>query len=67
MRTHLLRTFYRTPAAEPDTGLAANDAQYATSIAGSAPTLCELTRLTSPETNTPSSDDDYALGGYAGI
>jgi hypothetical protein len=60
MRTHLLRTFYPSPAAEPDTGTAANDAKYDRSGASAKPAAPAPVRMLSRE-------DDYALGGYAGI
>lgn len=60
MRTHLLRTFYPSPAAEPDTGPAANDERYARPDA-------RPTTLVAVESNPPSREDEYALGGYAGI
>jgi hypothetical protein len=59
MRTHLLRTFYPSPAAEPDTGCAANDEQY------DKPGQ-DKTRVVAL-VNTLSREDEYALGGYAGI
>jgi hypothetical protein len=62
VRTHLLRTFYPSPAAEPDTGLAANDEEYFPG-ASRAPgaTVSTLAPL------ALSREDEYALGGYAGI
>lgn len=59
MRTHLLRTFYPSPAAEPDTGCAANDEEY-----GKASQ--DKTRVVTL-VNPLSREDEYALGGYAGI
>jgi hypothetical protein len=59
MRTHLLRTFYPSPAAEPDTGCAANDEEY------DKPGQ-DKTRVVAL-VNTFSREDEYALGGYAGI
>ena len=61
MRTHLLRTFYPSPAAEPETGLAANDEQY------EAPAARLATLAAAAEPELLSREDDYALGGYAGI
>ena len=61
MRTHLLRTVYPSAAAaEPDTGCAANDARYAADDA----TKNKSGPLASP---ARAEDDDYVLGGYAGI
>lgn len=61
MRTHLLRTIYPSAAAaEPDTGRAANDACYAVDDAARNPPG----PLASP---ARAEDDDYVLGGYAGI
>jgi hypothetical protein len=61
MRTHLLRTVYPSSAtAEPDTGSAANDACYAADDAARkkpAPFVAPAR----------TEDDDYVLGGYAGI
>lgn len=65
MRTHLLRTFYPSPAAEPDTGCSANDAKYDTPAAAKdsgAPVMALM-----PAANGESAEDEYALGGYAGI
>jgi hypothetical protein len=59
MRTHLLRTFYPSPAAEPDTGCAANDEEY------DKPGQ-DKTRVVAL-VNALSREDEYALGGYAGI
>ena len=62
MRTHLLRTFYPSPAAEADTGLAANDEQYEGPVAARP-----LTLAASAEPTPRSREDEYELGGYAGI
>lgn len=66
MRTHLLRTFYPSPAAEPDTGCAANDADC---DPPPDPVKTQLRTVTTlPAANhTDEDDDDYQLGGYAGI
>lgn len=66
VRTHLLRTFYPSPAAESDTGSAANDAEY------EPPAQAPFARKTAvlaaiPRENALSREDEYALGGYAGI
>ena len=63
MRTHLLRTFHASPASEPDTGPAANDENYGLpeihqACAERAPRAVPLAL---------SREDEYALGGYAGI
>jgi len=63
VRTHLLRTFHASPASEPDTGPAANDENYGLpeihqACAERAPRAVPL---------APSGEDEYALGGYAGI
>jgi hypothetical protein len=63
LRTHLLRTFYPSPAAEPDTGLAANDEAY--DLAGASRT--PRATVPNPAPLALSSEDEYALGGYAGI
>ncbi len=68
MRTHLLRAVYPSSAAteiEPDTGYAANDAEFARAGA-SAPNRTPLSAVVAlaPVTDR---DDDYYLGGYAGI
>jgi len=65
MRTHLLRTVYASNAVEataPDTGSAANDA-----IDRSAPGAAPPTVLPPQRVRAPAADDDYVLGGYAGI
>ena len=67
MRTHLLRTFYPSPAAEPDTGSAANYAEYLVPAAVIAP-VARVTVLAVPSrADALSREDEYALGGYAGI
>ena|GEM_PF-1632871 len=66
MRTHLLRTFYTSPAAEPDTGAAANDAEYDLSSAAK-PVPARVVALVPPAPPALSREDEYALGGYAGI
>ena len=63
MRTHLLRTFYPSPAAEPDTGSAANDEAY--DLPAVTEALVARTATSAPL--ALSSEDEYALGGYAGI
>ena len=65
MRTHLLRTFYPSPAAEPDTGCAANDGEYDQPGREKA----RVVALVGPAANSAplSKEDEYALGGYAGI
>ncbi len=65
MRAHLLRTFYAAPAAEPDTGLAANDADYCGAAEDSAP-LRDVARVPR-SADAESRENEYALGGYAGI
>jgi hypothetical protein len=65
MRTHLLHTVHVPPAAEPETGFAANDPDYMRRESGAVPTIA------SPESASAQQrraiEDDYALGGYAGI
>jgi hypothetical protein len=67
MRTHLLHAIYPPPAldaAAPDTGHAANDAEFA------PPTSPAVSRPTASTPNDPPPairDDRYDLGGYAGI
>ena len=61
MRTHLLRTFYPSPAAEPDTGLAVNDEEYDLAA------VTQAARTAIPAPLALSREDEYALGGYAGI
>jgi hypothetical protein len=61
MRTRLLRTVYPSAAAaEPDTGCAANDACYAAHDTAKPPPA-------PPASKAHAEDDDYVLGGYAGI
>jgi hypothetical protein len=65
MRTHLLRTFYPSPAAEPDTGCAANDEEYDKPGQDKTRVVALVNRTVNA---TPlSREDEYALGGYAGI
>lgn len=67
MHTHLLRTVYPHPeveAVEPEAPNAANDPNYATTrlaLVATLPTAAE-TRPT-----FASAEDEYYLGGYAGI
>ena len=62
MRTHLLRTFYPPPSVESDTGLAENDEYY------ELPALVRtITLVASNDPKRISPEDEYALGGYAGI
>jgi hypothetical protein len=65
MRTHLLRTFYPSPAAEPDTGCAANDEEYGHTDGDTPRATASVSVLARPL--VLSSDDEYQLGGYAGI
>ena len=73
MRTHLLRTVYPSPAieaVEPDTGNASNDEDYAPTQAPAATKSAgaPLITVVKAAAETPSDDnDDYYLGGYAGI
>ena len=67
MRTHLLRTFYPSPAAEPDTGHAANDAGYEQPGTTTSVKIHKLASATSREADRTADDDAYVLGGYAGI
>jgi hypothetical protein len=73
MRTHLLRTVYPSPAVEaiePDTGNSSNDEDYAPSEAPAATKLAQapLIKVVKAAVETASDDnDDYYLGGYAGI
>jgi len=62
MRTHLLRTFYVLPEAEPDTGRAANDTHYEL-----PPPRARLALAPAAPPAASSAEDDYVLGGYAGI
>ena len=68
MRTHLLRTFYPPAAIEPDTGCAANDQDGGdaapTPLAPPKPSL-HVAHVATASAND--GDDDYVLGGYAGI
>jgi len=59
MRTHLLQTTYRPSAAEADTGHAANDADYLPALAQPGAAM--------PAEIRARIEDDYVLGGYAGI
>src|SRR5262249_51687676 len=60
MRTPLLRTFYPSPANEPDTGAAANDAEY--DPPGSPrPPAARVLALVPAKTETLSREDEYAL------
>jgi len=66
MRTHLLRTVYASSAVEAtasDTGNAANDACYVPTPTAVAPTCTHKPNISS----TVAAEDDYVLGGYAGI
>jgi hypothetical protein len=67
MRTHLLHTVLIPPAAEPDTGVAANDTEYdrrnVVALVPPATTLNDST--TTSRSLAP--EDEYTLGGYAGI
>jgi len=67
LRTHLLRTFYPSPAAEPETGNAINDAKYDTPAAAKDSGARVMTLMPAANRETPSLEDEYALGGYAGI
>jgi len=77
MRTHLLRTVYPSPAIEaiePDTGNAANDEDYAprqapaAAMNAQAPLMTIVAPSSTPATDDNDNDnDDYYLGGYAGI
>lgn len=65
MRTHLLHTVHIPPAAEPDTGIAANDTEYdRTSVVALVPIAAMQNGFHSREL---SPEDEYTLGGYAGI
>ena len=71
MRTHLLRTVYPSPAIEaiePDTGNAANDDAPSQAPAAARTAQAPLLTVVTPG-STPATDDndDYYLGGYAGI
>lgn len=68
MRTHLLRTIYPPAAAadvEPDTGCACNDECFDPDTTPPAAKL-RLDTAAVPA-NDDANDDDYYLGGYAGI
>jgi hypothetical protein len=67
MRTHLLRTFYPSPAAEPETGSAANDAKYDTPAAAKDSGARVMALMPAANRETLSAEDEYALGGYADI
>ena len=65
MRTHLLRTFYPSPAIEFDTGSAANDDCFVSNaelLDAQARTNAEARRAEAERLH-----DEYVLGGYAGI
>ncbi len=67
MRTHLLHTVHIPPAAEPDTGVAANDTEY-----DRRTVVALVPPATTPNASTSASralspEDEYTLGGYAGI
>ena len=67
MRTHLLRTVYPHPeveAVEAETPSAANDPSYET-----ARPTCVSAQTAPTEANPKfaSAEDEYYLGGYAGI
>jgi hypothetical protein len=64
MRTHLLHTVHIPPAAESDTGTAANDSEYDRSSL--TPQLRALA-TPDPARRALSPEDEYTLGGYAGI
>ena len=67
MRTHLLRTFYPSPAAEPETGSAANEATYDTPAAARDSGARVIALMPAANLETLSREDEYALGGYGGI
>ena len=67
MRTHLLRTFYPSPAAEPDTGCAANDAECDTPAVAEDSGVRVTALMPAANREALSPEDEYALGGYAGI
>ncbi len=67
MRTHLLRTFYPSPAAEPDIGCAANDAECDIRAAVKDSGAPVMALMPAANRETPSTEDEYALGGYGGI
>ena len=74
MRTHLLHVVPAvTPEAESDNGTAANDGMYEIAAVATRPALT-LAAASEPRSqqppegrNTRGADDDYWLGGYAGI
>jgi hypothetical protein len=61
VRTHLLRTFYPPVEAEPEAGAAANDTVY------EPPAAITILKPSATMPAAKSADDDYQLGGYAGI
>jgi len=66
MRTRLLCTVYASSAIEAtasDTGNAANDAIYSLAPIAPPPAVVH----TPPLPRAPAAEDDYVLGGYAGI
>ena len=69
MRTHLLRTFYPSSTLEPDTGCAANDDDCEGGDEPSGPRSPKPLALVAKaaEQSAPDDNDDYYLGGYAGI
>ncbi|MET0225947.1 MAG: hypothetical protein ABW187_05860 [Dokdonella sp.] len=78
MRTHLLRTVYPSPAIEaiePDTGNAANDdapgPALGITMTAPAPLISIVTAGCAAAIedghHNASDNDDYYLGGYAGI
>lgn len=72
MRTHLLRTVYASHAVEaiePDIGRAANDDDGVATLAPAAGTQPETRSALVSAQPKPMKDenDDYYLGGYAGI
>jgi hypothetical protein len=62
-----LRTFYPSPTADPDTGSAANDAVYDPPVVTNVPNARVTTLAVPTKSTTLSREDEYALGGYAGI
>ena len=66
MRTHLVRTFYPSPAIEFDTDSAANDDCPASASAGSLDTLTRA-NVEAHGIEAKRVQDEYSLGGYAGI
>ena len=65
MRTHLLRTFYPSPAIEFDTGSAANDDCFVSDAMSLDARTCSNPEASNIHAN--SLHDEYVLGGYAGI